>query len=194
MLISIHIVCVNKHIVCVNKHTYSFFLFLHCFLYYFYLTNLHTVCVNKHTYIIFRFCTERCDPPHERCRRQPATGMGNSRIGSIRRRLCSKCLYISDDLPQPDGVMACPKRRHASPGCGPVTDGAAAGTWRRGTDASGLHGVDVSLGLARMLLPGVLMGGPDTTGWCCGMSEEAARVSGAWPPSRTAPPPAPGGG
>ena len=23
-------------------------------------------------------------------------------------------------------------------------------------------------------------------GWCCGMSEEAARVSGLWPPSRTA--------
>ena len=62
------------------------------------------------------------------------------------------------------------------------------------TDASGLHGVDVSVGLARMLLPGVLMGGPDTTGWCCGMSEEAARVSGAWPPSRTAPPAAPRGG
>ena len=28
------------------------------------------------------------------------------------------------------GVVACPKRRHASPGCGPLTDGAAAGTWR----------------------------------------------------------------
>ena len=31
-------------------------------------------------------------------------------------------------------------------------------------------------------------------GWCAGMSEEAARVSGVCPPSRTAPPPAPGGG
>ena len=111
------------------------------------------------------------------------------------------------------------------------------------TDASGLHGVDVAVGLARMLHPGVPLGRPDTTGWrgplvkarpckvkgldpvvkryrvrrdggpgggsnatgasyralihagwCCGMSEEAARVSGAWPPSRTAPPPAPGGG
>ena len=61
--------------------------------------------------------------------------------------------------------MACPKRRHASPRCGPVTDGAAAGTWRGETDASGLHGVDVSVGLARMLLPGVPIGGPDTTGW-----------------------------
>ena len=28
------------------------------------------------------------------------------------------------------GVVACPKRRHASPGCAPLKDGAAAGTWR----------------------------------------------------------------
>ena len=92
------------------------------------------------------------------------------------------------------GVVACLKRRHACPGCAPLTDGAAAGTWRVEADASGLHGGDLAVGLARMLLPGVLMGGPNTIGWCCGMSEEAARVSGAWPPSRTAPPPAPGGG
>ena len=124
----------------------------------------------------------------------------------------------------------------------PLTDGAAAGTWRGKTTASGLHGVDLAVGLARMLLPGVPMGGPDTTGWrgplvkarpcevkgldlvvnrsrvsrdggpggsnatgasyralihvgwCSGMSEEAARVSGVWPPSRTAPPAAPRGG
>ena len=63
------------------------------------------------------------------------------------------------------GVVACPKRRHASPGCAPLTDGAAAGTWRGKTDASGLHGVDVVVGLARKLLSGVLMGRPDTTGW-----------------------------
>ena len=63
------------------------------------------------------------------------------------------------------GVVACPKRRHASPGCGPITDGAAAGTWRGETDASGLHGVDLAVGLARMLLPGVPLGRPDTTGW-----------------------------
>ena len=31
-------------------------------------------------------------------------------------------------------------------------------------------------------------------GWCGGMSEEAARVSEVCPPSRTAPPPTPGGG
>ena len=28
------------------------------------------------------------------------------------------------------GVVACPKRRHASPGCAPLTEGAAADTWR----------------------------------------------------------------
>ena len=44
-------------------------------------------------------------------------------------------------------------------------DGAAAGTWRGETDASSLHGVDVAVGLARMLLPGVPMGRTDTTGW-----------------------------
>ena len=47
----------------------------------------------------------------------------------------------------------------------PLTDGAAAGTWRGETDASGLHGVDVAVVLARMLLPGVPMGRADTTGW-----------------------------
>ena len=115
-------------------------------------------------------------------------------------------------------------------GVPPLTDGAAAGTWRGETDVSGLHGVDVAVGLARMLLPGVPMGRTDTTcwrgplvkarpckvkgldrvvkryrvrrdggtggsnvvgpsyralihaGWCGGMSEEAARVSGVCPP------------
>ena len=47
----------------------------------------------------------------------------------------------------------------------PLTDGAAGGTWRGETAASGLHGVDLSVGLDRMLLPGVPLGGPDTTGW-----------------------------
>ena len=32
----------------------------------------------------------------------------------------------------PYGVVACPKRQHASPGCAPLTDGAAASTWRGG--------------------------------------------------------------
>ena len=50
------------------------------------------------------------------------------------------------------GVVACPKRRHASPGCAPLTDGGAAGTWRGETGASGLHGGDLAVGLARMLL------------------------------------------
>ena len=47
----------------------------------------------------------------------------------------------------------------------PLTDGAAAGTWRGETAASVLHGVDVAVVLARMLLTGVPMGRPDTTGW-----------------------------
>ena len=50
-------------------------------------------------------------------------------------------------------------------GVPPVTDVAAAGTWRGETAASGLHGVDLAVGLARMLLPGVPLGRPDTTGW-----------------------------
>ena len=52
-------------------------------------------------------------------------------------------------------VVAVANARHACPGCAPLTDGAAAGTWRGETDASGLHGGDVAVGLARMLLPGV---------------------------------------
>ena len=56
------------------------------------------------------------------------------------------------------GVVACPKRRHASPGFGPLTDGATAGTWRGETDALGLHGGDLAVGLARMLLQNVPMG------------------------------------
>ena len=47
----------------------------------------------------------------------------------------------------------------------PLTDGAAAGTWRGETDASGLHGVDVAVGLAWMLLLGVPMDRTDTTEW-----------------------------
>ena len=62
-------------------------------------------------------------------------------------------------------VVACPKRRHASPGCAPFTDGAASGTWRGETDTSGLYGGDLAVGLARMLLQSVPMGRPNTTGW-----------------------------
>ena len=46
-----------------------------------------------------------------------------------------------------------------------LTDGVAGGTSRGETAASVLHGVDVAVVLARMLLPGVPMGRPDTTGW-----------------------------
>ena len=37
-------------------------------------------------------------------------------------------------------------------GVPPLTDGAAAGTWRGQMDASGLHRGDIAIGLARMLL------------------------------------------
>ena len=61
--------------------------------------------------------------------------------------------------------MAGANARHASLGCAPLTDGAAAGTWTVETDASGLHGGDLAVGLARMLLQSVPMGIPITTGW-----------------------------
>ena len=167
-----------------------------------------------------------------RVRRDGGPG-GSNATGALYRALIHAgwCCGMSEEVARVSG--ACPP---------PLTDGAAAGTWRGETDASGLHGVDVAVGLARMLLPGVPMGRTDTTGWrgplvkarlwevkgldlvinrsrvsrdggpggsnatgatyralihtrwCCGMSEEAARVSGAWPLSRTAPPAAPRGG
>ena len=40
----------------------------------------------------------------------------------------------------------------------PLTDGAAAGTWRGEMDARGLHGGDLAVGLPRMLLQSVPMG------------------------------------
>ena len=43
-------------------------------------------------------------------------------------------------------------------GVPPLTDGAAAGTWWGEMDASGLHGGDLAVGLARMLLQSVPMG------------------------------------
>ena len=57
-----------------------------------------------------------------------------------------------------DGVVVCPKRRHMSPGCAPLTDGAAAGSWRGETDVLSLHGGNLAVGLARMLLQIVPMG------------------------------------
>ena len=54
------------------------------------------------------------------------------------------------------GVVACPKRPHASPCVAPLR------RRRRHlegkTTASGLYGVDLAVGLARMLLPGVPLG------------------------------------
>ena len=61
--------------------------------------------------------------------------------------------------------MAVANARHACLGCAPLTAAAVAGTWRGETDAAGLHGGDLAVGLARMLLQSVPMGGPNTTGW-----------------------------
>ena len=55
-------------------------------------------------------------------------------------------------------VVAVANAQHACPGCSPLMDGAAAGTWSGETDASGLHGGDLAVGLARMLLQSVPMG------------------------------------
>ena len=55
-------------------------------------------------------------------------------------------------------VVAVANARHTCPGCAPLKDDAAAGTWRGETDASGLHGGDLVVGLARMLLQSVPMG------------------------------------
>ena len=62
-------------------------------------------------------------------------------------------------------VVVVANARHAYSGCAPLTDGVAAGTWRGETDASGLHGWGLAVALARMLLQGVPMGLPNTTGW-----------------------------
>ena len=58
-------------------------------------------------------------------------------------------------------VVVVANARHACPRCAPpppLTDGAAAGTCRGETDAWGLHGGDLAVGLARMLLQSVPMG------------------------------------
>ncbi len=53
------------------------------------------------------------------------------------------------------GVVACLKRRHASPGFGPPHGRRRRRHLEGETDTSGLHGGDVAVGLARILLPGV---------------------------------------
>ena len=55
-------------------------------------------------------------------------------------------------------VVAVANARHASPGCAPVTDGAAAGTWRGEMEALGLHGWGLAVALAQMLLQSAPMG------------------------------------
>ena len=56
------------------------------------------------------------------------------------------------------GVVACPKRRHASPGCASPHGRCRHWHLEGKMDALGLHGGDLAVGLARMLLQSVPMG------------------------------------
>ena len=66
----------------------------------------------------------------------------------LRTRLLT-CLKVLWRLQMPDTCLR---------GMALLTDGAAAGTLRGETDAWGLHGGDLAVGLARMLLQSVPMG------------------------------------
>ena len=76
-----------------------------------------------------------------RVRRDGGT-WGSNATGASHRALIHAgwCGGMSEEAARMSGV------------CPPLTDGAAAGTWRGQTDASGLHGGDLDIGLARMLL------------------------------------------
>ena len=87
------------------------------------------------------------------CGRRPP---GASTCRQILRRRPLTSLEVLRRLQTPSTRLRCVP---------PLTDGAAAGTWRGETTASGLHGVDLAEGLAQMLLPGIPLGRPDTTGW-----------------------------
>ena len=58
----------------------------------------------------------------------------------------------------PYGVVACPKRRHVSPGCGPPHGRRHRRHLEGETDASGLHGGDLTMALPQMLLQSIPMG------------------------------------
>ena len=94
-----------------------------------------------------------CSRP-ERCRRRHLEG-GNSRTSGIYGGdIAPKCFYR---MTYHNRVVFWHVRRGGTRlrDVGPLKDGAAAGLRRKETDASGLHGGDVAVGLARMLLPGV---------------------------------------
>ena len=82
-----------------------------------------------------------------RVRRDGGTG-GSNATGALHRALIHAgwCGGMSEEAARVSGV------------CPPLTDGAAAGTWRGETDVSGLHEGDLAVGLARMLLQSVPMG------------------------------------
>jgi len=90
-----------------------------------------------------------------RVRRDGGTG-GSNATGASHRAVIYTCRVLSWHVRRGGTRLR---------GVAPLTDGAAADTWRGETDMSGLHRGDVAVGLARMLLPGVPLGLPDTTGW-----------------------------
>ena len=96
---------------------------------------------------------EDCSSRVYDCGRQPP---GASTCCQILRRRPLTNLKVLWRMQMPDTRVR---------GVPPLTDGAAAGTWRGETTASGLHGVDLAVGLAQMFLPGVPLGRADTTGW-----------------------------
>ena len=55
------------------------------------------------------------------------------------------------------GVVACPKRRHASPWCALPPERCGRRHLEGGNGRVGLHGGDLAVGLARMLLQSVPM-------------------------------------
>src|SRR5512140_3027572 len=62
------------------------------------------------------------------------------------------------------GVVACPKRRHASQVRGPPHGRRRRRHLEGGNCRVGSTGGDLAVGLARLWLPGVPLGRPDTTG------------------------------
>ena len=117
-------------------------------------------------------------PPHGRRRRRHLeVGKRTRRVYTegilpwVWPRCCSR-VFLWADLRQPGGYVHCSKPVHAqSKGYIPWSNTTGLG----GTGA--LEGSNATGASHRALIH---------AGWCGGMFEEVGRVSGAWPPSRTA--------
>ena len=87
-------------------------------------------------------------------------GGGSNATGASHRALIHAgwCGGMSEEAARVSGPWRLQTPCTRVQGVPPLTDGAAAGTWRGETDASGLHGGDLAVGLARLLLQSVPMG------------------------------------